>query len=326
MILTAFSGQNQACWDGFVRSSRNGTLMQERKFLNYHPPGRFADCSLMARDSRGGLTAVIPAAAKYEENKKIFYSHPGASHGGIVVGNQFRTAQALTLVSLLIEQCGEKRFDAIELKMIPRIYHRWPTDEIDFALRQNGFSAVSTELATALPLKEIGSGPRYMAPSAVRSLRRAEKSEVYVEESADYEAYWAILTANLRQRHNSRPTHSLTEIDHLIEEYPGEIKLFAAFHRGEMVGGVTVFLLNNRVVNCFYIAHDDRYQGLRPLNLVFFRLVNWAVEKGYHYLDWGISTENRGRVVNYGLFRFKETFGGRGVLRETYRYNFYKQR
>jgi len=322
MILTAFTGQNQARWDGFVRSSRNGTLMQERKFLNYHPPGRFTDCSLMARDSLGGIVAVIPAAVKYEENKKIFCSHPGASHGGIVVGNEFRTDRALILVSLLIEHCGGNRFDAIELKMIPRIYHRWPSDEIDFALKQNGFSAVSTELATALPLKEIGSMPGYMAQSAVRSLRRAEKSEVYMEESTDFEAYWAILTANLQQRHNSRPTHNLTEIYHLIEQYPGEIKLFAAFHQGEMVGGVTVFLLNNRVVNCFYIAHDDRYQSLRPLNLVFPRLINWAVDKGYHYLDWGISTENRGKVINHGLFRFKETFGGRGVLRETYRYNF----
>ena len=35
-------------WDSFVKQkSMNGTFLQTRKFINYHPKDRFKDCSLM---------------------------------------------------------------------------------------------------------------------------------------------------------------------------------------------------------------------------------------------------------------------------------------
>jgi hypothetical protein len=35
-------------------------------------------------------------------------------------------------------------------------------------------------------------------------------------------------------------------------------------------------------------------------------------------LDWGISTEEKGRKLNTELFRFKEGYEGHGVLQESY--------
>lgn len=318
MKLKDYKESFQQQWDDFVKNSRNGTIMQERKFLNYHYSGRFEDFSLMAYNSRGKLLAVIPAALKKIGDDKVFCSHPGASHGGIVVNKMFGLDEALRLIPLLIERCKDYGFSGIEIKMIPRIYQNWPSDEISFALRYNGFSLSSTELATALPLKEITLEPDYMKESVRRNIRKSEKMGVIVEESNDYDTYWSILERNLMQRHNVRPTHSLSEIRDLTGRYPKEIKLFAAFYEGKMIGGVVTFLMNSRVINCFYIAHNSDYQYLRPLNLLFFKLINWGIENGYQYLDWGISTENKGKFVNDGLFRFKEGFGGRGVLRESY--------
>jgi lipid II:glycine glycyltransferase (peptidoglycan interpeptide bridge formation enzyme) len=50
---------------------------------------------------------------------------------------------------------------------------------------------------------------------------------------------------------------------------------------------------------------------------VFYELIAWATARGYRYLNLGKSTEDEGRALNAGLFRFKEGFGARGVLRET---------
>lgn len=305
-------------WDEFVRNSRNGTIMQERRFISYHGAERFDDCSLMFYDARNKLTAVMPAAVK-KTTDKIFCSHPGASHGGVVVNHSFGTSEALALAQTLVENCRAGDFKAIEIKPVPRIYQHWPCDEIDFAFRHSGFMPVYTELATVLPLREITPENYFMSKTARRNVQKAENMGVRVNESVDFATYWGILEANLGQRHGARPTHTLEEIKELTRRYPENIKLVAAFYQEAMISGVVMFLLNSRVINCFYIAQDYDYQQLRSLNLVFHRLINWGIKKGYHYLDWGISTENKGKLVNYGLFRFKEEFGGRGLLRETYR-------
>lgn len=312
---------NQCCqkeWDNFVAGSRNGTFMQQRNFLNYHPPDRFVDCSLMVYDCPGKLIAVIPAAQNMEGQKKVFFSYPGASHGGIIVDPNFGISEVMALISLFTEYCKSNHYDAIKIKMVPRIYHFWPSDEIDFALRYYGFSLITSELATALPLKERAQPADYLSESAQRNIRRAQRLGVTIDESDDLATYWGILTENLKQKHHTQPTHTLAEILDLKNRYPQSIKLFAAFLEGEMVSGVVACLLNSRVVNCFYIADNKRYQNLRSLDLLFYNLINWGMEKDYCYLDWGISTEDKGSRINQGLFKFKEKFGGRGVLRETY--------
>ncbi|CUH95082.1 hypothetical protein P22_1151 [Propionispora sp. 2/2-37] len=301
-----------------MASSRNGTFMQQRTFLNYHPPGRFVDCSVMVYKSHGELIAVIPAAQVMEGQKKVFSSYPGASHGGIIVDKRLGIAEATELVTLLTEYCKSNLFNAIEIKMVPRIYHSWPSDEIDFVLRYSGFSLSSSELATALPIKEIANASENLIESTRRNIRKAQKYGVNIEESNDFAAYWRILAENLEQKHHAHPTHTLAEILDLTNRCPGAIKLFAAFQEGEMISGVVAFLLNSRVINCFYIASNSRYQNLRSLELLFYRLIDWGRENGYCYLDWGISTEAKGIKINQGLFEFKEKFGGRGVLREAY--------
>lgn len=316
--IEVYNQSHQKDWDNFIGSSRNGTFMQQRTFLNYHPPGRFVDCSLMVYNSHGNLIAVIPAAQKMEGLKKVFSSYPGASHGGIIVDRKFGTYEAMALVPLLTEYCKSNNFNAIQIKMVPRIYHFWPSDEIEFALRYYGFSISTTELATALPIKELANASDHLIESTQRNIRKSQRLGVTIEESNDLTTYWSILTDNLKQKHNAEPTHTLAEITDLTNRYPQSIKLFAAFLQGEMVSGVVVFLLNSRVINCFYIASNNKYQNLRSLELLFYKLISWGMEKGYDYLDWGISTENKGLVINQGLFEFKEKFGGRGILRESY--------
>ena len=44
---------NESEWDQFViEKSMNGTFIQTRKFINYHPANRFEDCSLCVRKGK----------------------------------------------------------------------------------------------------------------------------------------------------------------------------------------------------------------------------------------------------------------------------------
>ncbi|MBM7855536.1 hypothetical protein JOC37_001933 [Desulfohalotomaculum tongense] len=304
-------------WESFVKNSRNGTFMQQREFLSYHPPERFNDRSLLILSDKGHLLAVLPAAEKKEGKKKVLHSHPGASHGGIIIGHETKTNSMLEVVAEIKQFAQQKGFDAVELKLVPRIYHTWPCDEIDYALRYHGFKVAYTELATAVPLQDYNHNKA--KSTVLRNVRKALKNNLTVRETDDVKTYWLILTRNLKERHQAKPTHTYAEIIDLMNRFKGKIKLFGVFNQEKLIAGTVVFILNRRAVNCFYIAQDENYQSLRPLNLLFYRLIEWGKKHGFTYLDWGISTENRGTKVNTRLFNFKESFGGRGVLREAYR-------
>lgn len=321
LIVKNYSKELENQWEEFVDSSVNGTFMQERKFLGYHPSGRFSDHSLIFMDDKR-IIAVLPAAVVQQEDKRILVSHPGASHGGLIIKSSLSTKKCLELVSALIEYCTMAGFDYIRLKLVPKVYHKELSDQLDFALRFSGFSIEYTELATVLELKK---GEEFfvklvMSDTAFRNYQKSLKSGLSVVEDADINDFWPILENKLKHNHNAKPAHTLDEIKHLKTLYPDRIKLFAAYEGVTPVAGVLTFLLNDRVINCFYIAHHDSFQHKRPLNLIFGHMMEWGLKNGFSYLDWGISTELKGSRVNTGLFRFKEGYGGHGVLRECYLY------
>ncbi|MEA4848340.1 MAG: GNAT family N-acetyltransferase [Clostridiaceae bacterium] len=321
LVVKRYAKEFENEWEEFVGASLNGTFMQERKFLGYHPSDRFSDHSLIfMEDNR--IIAVLPAAQVQQADKSIIFSHPGASHGGLIIEPTLSTKRSLELVEAFVEYCAKTGFDYIRLKPVPRIYHRGLSDQLDFALRFSGFKIEYTELATALELKnhEESFLKSVMCPAAFRSYQKALKSGLEVVEDADLDDYWPILESKLILSHNAKPTHTLEEMKLLKTLYPDRIKLFAAYAGAKPAAGVLAFLLNERVINCFYIAHDDQYQHMRPLNLIFGYMMEWGGQNGFFYLDWGISTEGKGSSVNTGLFRFKEGYGGHGVLRECYLY------
>ena len=82
-----YTADQEAAWDRFVmQESGNGTFLQTRNFLNYHPAGRFEDASLVVYNEHGGLGAVVPGAVQQrKDGRKVFRSHPGSTYGGLVL-------------------------------------------------------------------------------------------------------------------------------------------------------------------------------------------------------------------------------------------------
>jgi lipid II:glycine glycyltransferase (peptidoglycan interpeptide bridge formation enzyme) len=86
-----------------------------------------------------------------------------------------------------------------------------------------------------------------------------------------------------------------------------------------MAAGVVMFICNPRVVLAFYISHDEDYQEFRGVNCLFHHIVDWGIREKYGFLDFGIFTVNED--PNWGLARFKESFGAQGVFRDSLRSN-----
>ena len=54
---------------------------------------------------------------------------------------------------------------------------------------------------------------------------------------------------------------------------------------------------------------------MRPLNILFTHIFQWAINNKYQYYDFGLFTENG--EPNLSLARFKESFGTDGIFRKT---------
>ena len=83
-------------WDRFVlKESINGTFLQTRKFLNYHPKDRFTDSSLVFLCGNN-IVAVLPANYNLAERKIV--SHQGSTYGGLILSKNSCKIQTLDMI------------------------------------------------------------------------------------------------------------------------------------------------------------------------------------------------------------------------------------
>jgi lipid II:glycine glycyltransferase (peptidoglycan interpeptide bridge formation enzyme) len=266
---------------------------------------------------KGKIVALLPAAVIERNALKVLSSHGGASYGGFVTKENISVQTAFDLVGGLLEYAAGKGFRSIEMTLPPVIYLKRLNNYLDFALYRNGFSFRKREISSVIPLDfPMGKILSQFKPEARTAYRKSVKSGVTVRITHAYKAFYKILEKNLALRHQVKPTHTLEELERLQRIFPGRIHLFGAFYKGKMVAGVTNFLCNDRVVLAFYISHDMDYQSVRPVNALFYEVIRWSIEKGFRFLDYGIFTVDE--EPNWGLGKFKESFGARGIFREYY--------
>lgn len=302
-------------WDAFVDKSNNGTLFHKRAFLNYHPPNRFVDDSLLFY-RKGRLFAVFPAARRHGDAGKLLISHPGASFGGFVVGFDLSLRSATELAQHIIHYARTQRYGGIDITLPPVIYLKRPSNYLDFALYTKGFRYRKREVSSVIPLDVREEDVlQLFKPEARTAVRKAQKSGIRVEMSGDIPTFYAILERNLKLRHNVMPTHTLAELQDLVRRFPEEIRLFAAYLEQTMVAGIVLFRTNAATLLAFYVSHDEAYQRYRAVNLLFYEVFRWCIRQQFKFLDFGIFTVNM--EPNWGLARFKESFGAQGIFRDS---------
>lgn len=319
IIKFSESGITNEQWDSFVKQSDNGTIFHERKFLSYHPEGRFIDASAVIT-RKDKLFSLFPAVIREREGKKILVSHAGSSYGGFVYKSDFNFKDAFDIVKLMEEFAHKQKCDAIQITIPPMIYLTKYSNYLDFAFYRNGFEYMKREVSSVVqldnPADKILESFRAEARTAVK---KSQKDGIEIVETERFDQYYEILKTNLRMRHGVTPTHTLEELLKLKLMYPGKIRLFGAFLGEKLIAGVCNFSANDKVVLAFYISHNEEYQQYRPVNQLFYEIIKRYTEEGYKFLDFGIFTVNMD--PNWGLGRFKENFGARGIFRDT----FYKE-
>src|SRR3989338_6692300 len=152
MDIQRFQPEHTQLWDHFVTKSRNGTLYHTRRFLASHPPERFSDHSLLFLE-KGKVVAILPAALKEEGGIRHFVSHPGSTHGGLVLSPEHGAALTYALVRDLLAFLRTEGMQKTSfLPLTPLPCRRQASDDQEYAILREGFHLSRMELGSVIDL------------------------------------------------------------------------------------------------------------------------------------------------------------------------------
>lgn len=295
-------------WDGFVKTSKNGTFLFQRGFMDYHAD-RFSDHSLMIYEG-DALLAVLPM----NQTDDALVSHGGLTYGGIVSGDRMTATRMLEVFDALDAYMRGQGVDTMLYKPVPHIYHKQPAEEDLYALFSRGAELTRVDASASIPLARrlpFGSGKK-------DGLRKARKAGLDVRESTDWAGCWALLTQVLAERHDARPTHSVGEIQLLAQRFPDNIRLVGAFDGTRMLSALVIFDCG-ATIHVQYIASSDQGRRHGGVDLIVQTLLD-AHFADRRWFDFGISTSGQGCSLNGGLARQKEMFGARTTVYQQFRW------
>lgn len=294
-------------WDEFISQSKNGLFMFQRNFMEYHSD-RYKDYSLMFYEGEK-LIAVMPASIHDKELR----SHGGLTFGGLVTGIDMKQHRMLDCFRAMREFLVADGITSVLYKVVPYIYYSVPAEEDAYALFVNDAKLFRRDSATVVDL------PKKIKVSNGRRghIAKAGREGVVFEESEDFDSFIALENEILMRFHGVTAVHTGTELTLLKSRFRENIKLYVAKLNGELLAGTVLFIYEN-LIHTQYMASNDKGRKIGALDFLIGKLMEkFSATK--RYFDFGISTEDNGRVLNEGLCAQKEDFGGRTVVYDQYR-------
>lgn len=304
--LVPYEKTDEEAWNNFVKESKNGTFLFDRGYMDYHSD-RFEDASFMVYDE-DELIAIIPGNISGE----TYYSHQGLTYGGVLSTTDMTAATMVNIFDTLITQLEKQNLERIIYRAIPHIYHEVPAEEDLYALFREDAHLIHREVSSAVNLNN----PVEFRDGRSWGARKGRREGITAERTDDFRRFMEIEAELLRERYDEEPTHTPDEMELLASRFPDNIKLFTSYLDEELISGVLIYETET-VAHTQYIAGTDTGRDYHASDVILDYLINdYYTDK--QYFDFGISTEDGGEYLNEGLAFFKEGFGARSVVYDTY--------
>lgn len=324
ITVQKYDANYEKIWDEFVlKESVNGTFLQTRSFLNYHPENRFKDASYIMFDLKGHIIAVCPACMLEENGEKTFYSHMGSTYGGLVIAQKKYNAESvIAIINALENRAIEDGYNKIVLKPTSDLFARREGALVEYCLYYKKYRSYD-ELNLYMDLDCISDNILSLFAQGKRTnVHNCEKAGLIVrqiENKQEISDFYNILCETLEKYHR-KPVHTYEELvllkEHILKDKMG---FFGCFMDGEMIAGSMMFYFEN-VMNAHtqYLCAKHKYDKLSPMTYMYYAMIVEMKKRGYHKLCWGITTEHLGNELNMGLTRSKEAYGSKYSLLRTF--------
>lgn len=323
LTVSKYDNTLETKWDDFVINiSVNGTFLQTRNFLNYHPKERFIDESLIVWENERTIIAVCPGNVTWENGEKFFHSHQGSTYGGIIVHPKYYEAhKILEIIDLLESFLKQVGYDMIEYKLTPDIFSKQTSDLLQYCLYNRGYSEkVELSLYANIVnyegdiISHLSQGKR----TNVHNCKKQGMRFISIGEN-QIEEFYDILCETL-DKYQKRPVHSVEELKELYTvRLSDRCKFYGIFLEDKMIAGAMIFVFSEvNGIHTQYLCARHEFDKLSPMSYLYFKLIEMAKEKQYSFVSWGITTEQDGRYLNEGLTKSKRAFGSEYTLNRKY--------
>lgn len=290
-------------WDNHIRNSKNTNFFFLRDYIEYHQ-NRFQEHSLIIRKGQK-IVAVLPGNILED----TYISYQGLTFGGLIASDKMRSVNTGTIMGQIVDYLSHIGVKKMIYRKMPYIYSTSPFEEDEYHLVHQGAVIHSIEIGQVIDYDNYR-----LSSTRKNEIRRAEGHEIKIVEEDKYSQFWALLESNLT-KHGASPTHTLEEISYLASKFPQNIKLYCAQKGDELLCG-TVLFLNESIAHTQYIGSSETAHDYFALEYLLHVVIEQFKSK--RYFSFGISTEQKGKILNQGLAFFKEGFGARGVVNVTY--------
>lgn len=300
-------------WDKFVEEELFGTIYHTRKFINYHPIDRFQDESILIYNDEE-IVCILPCCKKGDN----YFSYTGSTYGGPVISNKY---SKIKYMKIIIDKIFEYYDNKIEFRLANDIYFKESCYSLYFLLSQK--TKIYPELSWYINTENDFINNilhKRNRNNFKKSLLDENISCNYSDDLEDYNKFYNILKKNLNTNHNSEPTHSLEEFLKIKELLQDKQQLYLVKNKKDILGGVYVIKVTEQCWYTFYISRNiDLDKTNMSVMYLMYTISENAKKNNVKYVDFGISTEDRGKLINEGLSDYKESSLG-GI--SNYRYLF----
>ena len=307
-------------WDDFILKSNNGTIFHTQSFLSYHQKRSFTDHSLLFFD-KATLLAVLPAVVIKYNGKRILFSHPGASFGGVVYSQNLNFIIYNDIISCLEKYCTKSKFDMVRLINTPDIYSKTNDDSFNYLLQWNGFVQKEIYISHYLKNNNKNETLKLLNKRKQRYIKNIkQKNKFSYQLNQKFDLFYSILLES-KKLFQTTPTHSLEELFLLKKKFPNEIHLLLFYHKKTVVGGSVIFLTSKKTALIFYNAINPDYKKDHLSTYQLYQCMRFAKKNNKQIVDFGVSHTPETKNPfdpKFSLIQFKEHFSTKGVLRIVY--------
>lgn len=308
IVIKRYSDEIRNDWNKYIYASKTPLFLLDRNYMEYHKD-RFVDHSLIFYNKDEKIIGLLPA----NEDNGSFISHGGLTFGGFITDTDTKQTTVLLCFAALKEYLKENGFSELIYKPIPYIFHVQPAEEDRYSLYRIGAKLTEVAASTVIDLKN----PVKMAKGRRAQISRAKREGVDIkilDSKLDYDRFIDLENEVLETKHGVKAVHTSDELFSLHLKFPQKIKLYGAFVNKKMIAG-TVIYDYNLSIHTQYMATDSIGRTIGALDLLINSIINNYCNSK-KTLDFGISTEDHGNILNEGLISQKEGFGGRTVTYE----------
>lgn len=286
--VSALEAKDMAAWDAFVLATPTGTFFQRAGWKTVIERSFRQTCHFMKAERDGQIVGVLPLVLVKSRLFGTRLVSTGWCVGGAPVAVDDEAMDALDAAAASLLQSTDATYIEYRDPLKSRVAQGWVAKEGLYATFDRPMAAGEDECLKQIPRKQ----------RAV--VRKALDSELTFAIERNSRPFYDLYSLSMRNL--GTPVFSRRYIDSLLDVFAADSDILTVYDAGKPVSSVLNFYFRDRVMP-YYTGADPSARRSGAADLMYYRVMRHAVDKGYSVFDFGRSK------LETGPYAFKKNWG-----------------